>query len=221
MKGKLIVIEGLDGSGKATQAQFLYDRLKETKIPAIKISFPNYEDNSSALVKMYLAGKMGNINQVNVFAASTFYSVDRYATFNMYYKKQFDDGTNIVADRYTTSNIVHQGSKLPNEEQDEYINWLEDLEYDRMELPRPDLVLYMDMEPEIARELIQKRYKGNTARMDIHEADFEYMKQCRHTALLAAEKCGWHIVKCTDGSKALNAYEISEKIWDIVQKVLV
>lgn len=218
MKGKLIVIEGLDGSGKATQTQYLYNRCRQAKKNVVQVSFPNYEDNSSALVKMYLSGQMGNINDVNVFAASTFYSVDRYATFHMYYKKQYEEGAVIIADRYTTSNIVHQASKLPAEERLPYIHWLEDLEYDRMGLPRPDLVLYMDMEPEIARQLIQKRYKGNLGEMDIHESNFEYMLACRETALLAAQQCGWKIISCSDGARPLDADKISDKIWEIVSE---
>ena len=220
MKGKLIVIEGLDGSGKATQTQYLYERCRQAKKNVAKVSFPNYEDNSSALVKMYLNGQMGNINDVNVFAASTFYSVDRYATFHMYYQKQYEEGTIIIADRYTTSNIVHQASKLPLQERPAYIQWLEDLEYTRMGLPRPDKVLYMDMEPAIARQLIQKRYKGNLGEMDLHESNFEYMMACRETSLLAAEQCGWDIIPCSDGSRPLDADKISLKIWESLQDIL-
>lgn len=216
----MIVIEGLDGSGKATQAQFLYDRIKETRNNILKISFPNYEDNTSALVKMYLSGQMGKVNDVNAYAASTFFSVDRYATFQMYYKKQYQEGFIFVADRYTTSNMVHQAVKLPVNERDAYMQWLMDLEYHKMGLPTPDMVIYLDMEPEISCTLLEKRYNGNLGKRDIHESNLDYLLQCRETALLAAQKCGWTVVQCTNGQKPYTAYNISEKIWEIVSQIL-
>ncbi len=217
MKGKLIVLEGLDGSGKATQTKFLFDRCCQKRIPVTKVSFPNYDSNSSALVKMYLRGQMGKLDEVNAYAASTFYSVDRYATYNSLYKDQHEQGTHIISDRYTTSNIVHQAPKLPAEERSGYIQWLEDLEYTKMGLPRPDMVIYLDMDPGVSRHLLDKRYMGSTDKLDIHEADFEYLMHCRNAALKAAEYCGWVVISCCDENGLLGTDQISDMIWDKVK----
>ena len=218
MSGKMIVLEGLDGSGKATQAQFLYDRMKEERLPVLKVSFPNYGDHSAALVRMYLSGQMGRIEDVNVYGASTFFTVDRYATYQMYYKKQFETGSHIIADRYTTSNIVYQAAKLRREDRAGYIDWIEDLEFTRIGLPRPDRVVYLDMAPDISRRLLEKRYGGDKRKLDLHESNSEYLLRCRDMALFAAERCGWRVIQCGGkGEQPLNAYDISQLVWEEVK----
>ena len=198
-QGKLIVIEGLDGSGKATQSELLAQRLS-----AMRISFPDYENESSALVKMYLAGKIGD---VNAYAASIFYAADRYISFQSW-KPQWFSGQTIVADRYTTSNAVHQMPKLPQDEWDSYLDWLYDFEFVRMGLPRPDVVVYLDMPPKTARELMLKRYNGDEKLLDKHESDLAYQLSCREAARYAAGKLGWIVIACNE----LTIEEIAEKI---------
>ena len=218
MKQVMLVIEGLDGSGKATQTQKLMERLERLNRPAVKVSFPNYEDDSSALVKMYLRGDLGQADQVNAYAASLFYTVDRYATFQKAYRKYWEQGYTIVADRYTTSNMVHQCTKEPKERWDSYLNWLEELEYEKVGLPRPTKVLYLAVEPELSRTLLAKRYEGDESKKDIHEANFTYLLRCRETALYAAEKFGWQMVHCSRNGKMRGVEDISEEIWDRVKE---
>ena len=196
MKQVMLVIEGLDGSGKATQTQKLMERLAQLNKPAVKVSFPNYEDDSSALVKMYLRGDLGQADEVNAYAASLFYTVDRYATFKKAYEADWKQGSSIIADRYTTSNMFHQCTKEPKENWDSYLTWLEDLEYEKVGLPRPTQVIYLDVEPQVSKALLSKRYEGDESKKDIHEANFAYLLRCREAALYAAEKFGWKVIHC-------------------------
>lgn len=195
--GRLIVIEGLDGSGKATQSALLTEYLKKTQ-PVRKISFPDYSNKSSTLVQMYLKGEIGELSEVNVFAASSFYSLDRYISYTTLWSSDYKSGTTIVADRYTTSNLSHQMVKLPKEEWDAYIAWLEEYEYIRLGLPKPDLVVYLDMQPQISQELMKARYGGDEGQMDIHEKNLSYLLSCREAALYCAKKLGWHVIRCND-----------------------
>ena len=217
MKQVVLVIEGLDGSGKATQTQKLMEHLEELNKPAVKVSFPNYEDDSSALVKMYLRGELGQADEVNAYAASLFYTVDRYATFRKAYKQFWDEGFTIVADRYTTSNMVHQCTKEPRENWDSYLSWLEELEYEKVGLPRPTQVVYLDVEPEVSRVLLSKRYEGDESKKDIHEANFSYLLRCRDSALYAAEKFGWKVIRCNKGQQMRTVEDIAAEIWDCVK----
>lgn len=218
MKQVMLVIEGLDGSGKATQTQKLMERLETLGRDAVKVSFPNYEDDSSALVKMYLRGELGQAEEVNAYAASLFYTVDRYATFRKAYEQQWKQGHTIVADRYTTSNMFHQCTKEPRENWDSYLSWLEDLEYEKVGLPRPTQVIYLDVEPEVSRALLSKRYEGDESKKDIHEANFAYLLRCREAALYAAEKFGWKVIRCNEGSVMRSVEDISNEIWSEVGK---
>lgn len=216
-KGRLIVIEGLDGSGKATQSGLLAEYLRKTDKHVMKISFPDYEKPSSTLVRMYLNGEVGDLNDVNVYAASSFYAADRYISFVTDWKKQYESGYTIIADRYSTSNVTHQMSKLQKSEWDGYLGWLDDYEYVKMGLPRPDKVIYLDMPPEISRKLIEQRYGGDDGRRDIHERDFGYLQACRKAALYAAKRLGWIVVSCGDG-EPFSIERISEKIREISDK---
>lgn len=218
MKQVMLVIEGLDGSGKATQTQKLMERLDRLGKDAVKVSFPNYEDDSSALVKMYLRGDLGQAEEVNAYAASLFYTVDRYATFRKAYRKFWERGYTIVADRYTTSNMFHQCTKEPKENWDAYLSWLEDLEYEKVGLPRPTQVVYLDVEPEVSRALLSKRYEGDESKKDIHEANFAYLLRCREAALYAAQKFGWKVIRCNEGSEMRSVEDISGEIWGAVNK---
>lgn len=200
MSGSLIVFEGLDGSGKATQAAAVAKRLIEMGEDVRKISFPDYQSQSSALVKMYLAGEIGQLDEVNLYAASNFYSLDRYISYMREWKNDYLFGKTIIADRYTTSNFCHQMSKLPKESWGGYIEWLEHYEYTLLELPRPAAVIYLDMAPQASQKLMTNRYHGNENKKDIHERNQQYLEKCREAALYAAKALGWNIIKCSDSA---------------------
>ena len=217
--GKLIVIEGLDGSGKATQASMLAESLKSRGNKVRKVSFPNYESDSSILVKMYLNGAFGaHPDDVNAFAASSFYAVDRYASFMKDWKKEWQEGI-VVADRYTTSNAIHQCSKLPESQWDTFLEWLFDFEYNKLEIPAPDLVLYLKVDPTVSQKLLEKRYHGDMTKEDIHEKDHEYLERCRKAAEYCAEKLGWVTVECTDQGKMKRIDEIQRDIMEKAREI--
>ncbi len=206
--GHLAVIEGLDGSGKATQATHLAAYLQELGQTVRHVAFPNYDHESSALVRLYLSGSLGSPDEVNAYAASSFYAADRYISFTSQWKKDYDAGHTIIADRYTTSNAAHQMSKLPREEWDDYLDWVEDYEYERLGLPRPNVVIYLDMDPKISHKLLIKR--GNP--QDIHERDLDYLIRCREAALYACDKLGWRKIACDDGRDPLPVMTIFDQV---------
>ena len=218
----LIVIEGLDGSGKATQTMLLRDHIIKEGHCVRLISFPNYGETSAALVKSYLSGEFGSSpDSVNAYAASSFYAVDRYAAYKKHWESDYLRGVNILADRYTTSNTVYQMTKLPRGQWHEYLRWLEDYEYRLLELPAPDIVLYLDMAPEISQKLMSKRYEGQENRKDIHEIDISFQLRCRESALFSAEVLGWHVIRCFEGSQPRTIDEISAEIWQTVKDTLI
>lgn len=214
---KLIVIEGLDGSGKATQAQLLYEALIESGVKARKISFPDYQSDASALVRMYLAGQFGtDPGDVNAYAASTFFAVDRFASYKKDWKADYQDGV-IVADRYTTSNAVHQCSKLPREEWDDFLEWLFEFEYEKLGIPAPDMVVYLKVDPEVSQQLMTGRYHGDESKKDIHESNLAYLEKSREAAQYCSEKLGWKIVECCVDGKMRSMDEIHGQIAECVK----
>ncbi|MBR5783239.1 MAG: deoxynucleoside kinase [Clostridia bacterium] len=217
--GKLIVLEGLDGSGKGTHAGILTRRLKAMNLPVKKITFPDYKERSSELVKMYLSGEFGKKPEdVGAYAASAFYAVDRYASFKKYWKTFYDEGGIVIADRYTTSNATHQMGKLPEEQWDAFLAWLTDFEYNKLGLPSPDITLYLDMDPDISQRLMAQRYHGDERKKDIHEKDLSYLRFCRRSALYAGKKWGWKTVQLCDDERAFSIEENAQRIFDIVSK---
>ena len=213
-KGKLIVLEGLDGSGKATQAKLLEAHLKEQGFSVREITFPNYESDSSALVKMYLAGQFGqHPDDVNAYAASSFYAVDRYASYKKDWGSFYENGGIVIADRYTTSNAVHQASKEPEDRRQEFLKWLYDFEYDRLGLPRPDLTLYLDVPTDFTEQLLRHREQDTHTTADIHERNSAYLASCRRTGRAAAEYYGWTIISCTENGKMRSIEDIHEEIY--------
>lgn len=218
MSGKLIVIEGLDGSGKATQANLLYESLK-TNYNILKISFPDYSQPSSVLAKMYLDSEFGdNPNDVNAYAASSFFAVDRYVSYMKFWKKNYMSGQIILSDRYSTSNMVFHMSKLPMDQWDNYLSWVEDFEYGKLSIPKPDLVIYLDVPVEISQRFINARYKGDESKKDLHEKNVEFLESCRKSALYAAKKNNWKIIDCQKDKNVKNIDEIHNIILNILKR---
>lgn len=219
--GKLIVIEGLDGSGKSTQLELLTQGLKKSGIDCRMVSFPNYEDDSSALVKMYLAGQFGSKpGDVNAFAASCFYACDRYASFKKDWGKYYNDGGIIVSGRYTTSNAVHQCSKLDENEWEGFLSWLYDFEYNKLGIPKPDKVIFLDMPIEVSQKLLDKRYGADGGQKDIHEKDVAYLEKCRKAAYFTADYSGWTKIFCAKDGEPRTIEDIAEDVINTVKEIL-
>jgi dTMP kinase len=218
--GKLIVIEGLDGSGKSTQLDLLYENLKKKGIDCKSVSFPDYDNPSSTLVKMYLAGNFGKKpGDVNAFAASVFYTVDRYASYKANWGEYYNNGGTIVSGRYTTSNAVHQASKLPESEWEDFLSWLYDFEYNKIGIPAPDKVIFLDMPVEVSQKLLTGRYHGDEGKKDIHEKDKDYLARCRESAVFTARHSGWTIIPCAKDGEARSIEDIAKDVLDEVLSI--
>ena len=222
--GKLIVIEGTDSSGKETQTKRLFEKLEEKGLKVKKISFPNYDSPACEPVKMYLAGAFGeDAMKVNPYPVSTMYAIDRYASFKTDWEKFYNEDGIIVTDRYVTSNMVHQASKIKDlDEKKQYLNWLEDLEYEKMGIPRPDLVIFLNMPTEMAVKLMAERKNKITGeeKKDIHERDKEYLKESHVNACKIANTYNWKEIKCSDGERIKTIEEIGEEVFSLVEKVV-
>lgn len=222
--GKIIVIEGTDSSGKQTQSELLYEKLKIQGVNVKKISFPNYESRACEPVKMYLAGEFGEDPiKVNPYPISTMYAIDRYASFRTDWGKFYGEGGIIITDRYTTSNMVHQASKISDKKEKlEYLKWLEDLEYDKINIPRPDMVIFLNMPTEFAEKLMAERKNKITgeSKKDIHESDREYLKKSHDNACEVAELQGWEEISCVDGERIKSIEEINDEILKLVKKIV-
>lgn len=219
--GKLIVIEGTDGSGKSTQFKLLTERLEQTAQPFKRLVFPRYSEESSALIRMYLGGQFGsNPSDVNAYAASAFYAVDRYASYKQDWGNWYEQGGLVLSDRYTTSNAVHQASKETGEKQGEFLNWLYEFEYDRLGLPRPDLVIYLDVPTDFTEKLMRGREAATNTKADIHEKDMAYLATCRQTGRAAAAHYGWTVIQCVQGDRMRSIEDIHEEIYRYVTACL-
>lgn len=214
----LVVIEGVDGSGKQTQTQLLYNKLIKTHNVRL-LTFPVYDSESSALVKMYLGGKFGEkADDVNAYAASSFYAVDRIGSYLSDWAENYKSGDIILCDRYTTSNAVHQAAKLSGSDKDEYLDWLFDFEYRLLGLPKPDKVVFLNVPVKVSEKLMQSRNNKITGKTekDIHEKDSKYLKNSYENAIYVAKKCGWTIVDCVKDGKLRSAENIGEEIYKLV-----
>lgn len=199
MNGKLFVTEGLDGSGKATQTSRLLEELLRRGLRAHEVSFPDYGEPSSGAVKMYLGGAFGtDPAAVNPYAASSFYAVDRCASYLKNWRRLYESGTLILADRYTTSNMIYQLPKLPRSEWKSFLGWLKDFEYGKLGLPCPDLTVFLDMPPAVSQKLLDGRYRENGGSKDIHERNVAFLTECREAAHFAADCFGWHVISCAE-----------------------
>lgn len=216
-----IVLEGLDGSGKSTQFQLLQEALLKEGGEVKTVKFPDYDSPSSSLVKMYLAGDFGSDPEsVNSYAASTFYAVDRFASFRRVWGEDYRRGVTILADRYTTSNYIYQMGKLKRENWEDYLTWVEDLEYNRLGLPQPDRVIFLDMPLEISQKLMSGRYHGDETKKDIHESHLHYLRLCAESARFAGEKLGWKFVACSENGQPLPVETIHRAVLELTRAVL-
>ncbi len=216
--GNLFVLEGSDCSGKSTQFALLTKALEDKKVKHNTITFPRYQKDSSMLVRMYLSGQFGNSPcDVNAYASSSFFAVDRFASYKTEWGKEYHEGNLILADRYTTSNAIHQASKLDGKECEDYLNWLFDFEYNLMGLPAPNLVIFLDMPTEFAVELMKNR--EDTTR-DIHEMDTDYLKKCYKTATNICDNYNWYRVSCVKNGSLRTIEDIHEEILDLVMRKL-
>ena len=222
MAGKLIVFEGTDGSGKSTQFRLLCQHLEQEGVSFRRLVFPQYQEPSSALIRMYLGGEFGSHpSDVNPYAASTFYAVDRYASWKKVWGDYYQAGGLVLSDRYTTSNAVHQASKLPEDQWEAFFQWLFDFECSKLGLPFPDQVFYMDMPTEKAVELLRSREAATHTKGDIHEVDTDYLALCRRTARKAAQCLNWNKIPCVDQAGQLrSAEEIHRDIWALVVQMI-
>ena len=212
--GKLIVIEGTDGSGKSTQFKLLTERVAAEGHAFQKLVFPQYAEPSSALIRMYLGGEFGTKpSDVNAYAASAFYAVDRYASYKKVWGQWYEDGGLVLSDRYTTSNAVHQASKEPAEKQGQFLKWLYEFEYDKMGLPRPDLTVYLDVPTDFTEKMMRSREAATNTTADIHEQDLEYLATCRRTGKAAAEFYGWTVINCVRDGRMRSIEDIHEEIY--------
>ena len=222
--GYLIAFDGIDASGKTTQAKILEQKLKEAGKEILYLTFPDYESESSSLVKLYLNGNLGkNPNDVNAYASSSFFAADRYISYINGWKEFYDrDGSIIIANRYTTANAVHQLSKLEKTEWDKFLDWLYDYEFNRLKIPKPDLTVLFDMNPDVAMPLLEERAKKTQAMKDIHEADPEHLRKSYEAGLYAAKYLGWERIVCYRRNEAgvlapKPKEEISRNLFELVK----
>ena len=219
--GKLIVIEGTDGSGKSTQFRLLPEAVERSGRAFQKLVFPQYKEESSALIRMYLGGQFGTRpSDVNAYAASAFYAVDRYASYKKVWGEWYENGGLVLSDRYTTSNAVHQASKEPEENRAEFLRWLYEFEYDKLGLPRPDLTIYLDVPTEYTEKLMRSREAATGTQADIHEKDLSYLATCRQMGRAAAEYYGWTVIQCVRDGRMRTIEDIHQEICGHVKACL-
>ena len=219
--GKLIVIEGTDGSGKSTQFRMLTEHLEADGQVFQKLVFPQYAEPSSALIRMYLDGQFGSKpSDVNAYAASAFYAVDRYASYKKAWGEWYESGGLVLSDRYTTSNAVHQASKEPADKQGDFLKWLYAFEYDKLGLPQPDLIIYLDVPTAFTEQLMRKREQATNTHADIHEQDMKYLATCRETGRAAAKFYGWTVIDCVRDGQMRSMEDIHEEIYRHVRNCL-
>lgn len=219
--GKLIVIEGTDGSGKSTQFRLMTEHLQKDQIAFKRLVFPRYDQESSALIRMYLGGQFGSKpSDVNAYAASSFYAVDRYASYKQDWGQWYEDGGLVVSDRYTTSNAVHQASKETGEAKAKFLDWLYEFEYEQLGLPRPDLIIYLDVPTDFTEKMLRGREQATNTQADIHEKDMAYLATCRETGRAAAAHYGWQVIQCVKDGAMRTMEDIHQEIYAAVQNCL-
>ena len=220
-KKTFIALDGLDASGKHTQSELLCKAFDEKGVKYRCISFPTYDEKMSALIKLYLSGAFGTDPQaVNPYAASSFFAVDRVASYLLDWKKDYDEGTVILADRYTTANAVHQLSKLPESKWESFLNWLTDYEFHLLQLPEPDLVLYLSVSPSLSEKTASKRAEETGKERDIHEKSRIHLEKSYKAAQFASSKLGWKKINCETNGKMRSKEDIHSEIFAAVIDIL-
>lgn len=214
--GKLIVFEGIDGSGKSTQYRRLCARLEEAGHDFRRITFPQYDEPSSALIRMYLDGQFGEEPElINPYAAASFFAVDRFASYVRVWRDYYEAGGTVITDRYTTSNAIHQGGKLVQGARLDFFTWLYDYEFRLLALPRPDAVIYMDLPVSLAMERMRLRAEQTGARADIHEKSAPYLEKCAECGRAAAAHYGWHVIDGAPGGTPRSEEEIHSEVFKL------
>ncbi len=221
MSGKLIVFEGTDGSGKSTQSKMMAQRLEQEGVTFRIIDFPRYGNPFAEPARLYLQGALGDKpGDVGAYPASVLYAVDRYASYKEDWGKAYEAGELILANRYTTSNAVHQASKLPDGERMAYLQWLYDLEYGKLGLPKPDLVIYLDLPNQISEQMMRRREAATGTAADIHERDDAYLRRCRENAREVASVSGWQVINCARDDRIRTVEDIHQEAWELVSRLL-
>jgi dTMP kinase len=220
--GKLIVIDGLDGSGKHTQLEYLYSYLEKKNVKVHKIAFPMYDSEGCIFVKKYLAGEFGSDpSDTSAYTSSLFFALDRYYSYKKEWKKLLEEENSVViADRYTTANAVHQLSKLDKSEWDAFLEWLFDTEFSKLGLPSPDAVIYLELLPDIAIDLINKRSVADSRAKDIHEKDSGFLYRSYEAAMYASDKLSWKRIKCYENNEIRKREDIALEISEFVDSIL-
>ncbi len=218
LRGAFFVIDGSDGSGKKTQTQLLTDRLKAEGYDVMSISFPSYGEASAAMVESYLNGDFGNnAEDINPYVASSFYAVDRFAHSHIL-KQALSEGKIIIADRYVSSNLAHQGGKfIEAEERRAYMQWQYDFEHEKARLPKPTLNIILHVPTEISMQLVTDR--GN--KKDLHEKDEHHLRRAEETYLeLANLFPNTELIECVENNQLLTREQIHELVWGKVKEML-
>lgn len=220
-KGKLIVFEGTDGSGKATQSMLMLERLQAEGVNCRALTFPRYGEPSAAAVELYLHGELGDKpGDVNAYAASTFFSVDRYCSYKQDWGGFYESGGVLIADRYTTSNAVHQASKMPKGERKAFLDWLFGFEYGLLGLPEPTAVFYLDVPTELSGRMMRSREAATHTSADIHERDEAYLRACREAGEQLVADYGWQHVDCSRDGVMRSIEDIHEEIYHRAKALL-
>lgn len=218
--GRLIVIEGsCDGVGKSTQYKLLIDRLEKEGYKVIKHHFPSYGTYQGRPVEEYLKGNYGKISELSPYFVNSLYAQDRAITWETGLKEEFNKGGIIVLDRYTTSSLIYQATSIEDKnKREEFISYIYDYEYNKLNLPIPDIVIFLHVPFELAKSLKEKRKRETGVKDDIHESDLEFMRKVSDTSIYIANKYNWDFVECSNNNEMLSINEIHDKIYTLVKK---
>lgn len=224
MIGKLVVIEGLDGAGKATQTRLLLKKLKKEKYQTIIFDFPQYHKFFGKLIGAYLRGEFGGAEEVSPYFASIFYAFDRWSVVEEI-KKALNEGKIVLANRYSTANFLHQSGKIKKQKKRiQFLRWLECLEFDFLKIPKPDLVFFLNMPPCLGQKLVKNKAPRTylkKKKQDIHEKSNKHLNTAKKQAPHLIKKYHWQKINCSRGGRVLSRQEVTQKIWEKMVKMLI